>query len=1365
MEKEKLGQTILDQNMSEENCCLSGSFGESTETNSSIDSSMYLTLVQLSKYLTDNGLQLNYPNKITDEQREQIMNLIEKLLEELKANGKDPSLRIGPGPRYYHAYRVITFALLVLQQSNKEYYDQLQKNYDSLLQNSISFESTSTLDTTRSTAKTESAVIDFTDNELIEKANQLVKYLIEYFKLPSSTTIDDALSQIKLSHILDPSGKDDRIRLLQQENQRLVGMIQTPATKFESTTSSEKTDELVKCLIEYFKLPASTTVDDALSQIKLLHILNPSDKDDQIRALQQENQRLISMIPTPSTNLDSSIQNNSNLGESEINFKQDNEKLQNEISQLRAEADSYNRTLSERENTIKELTNQIVSLKEQANHNDSNDAKLFVLETDNNVLQLKVNDLQEENKRRKEKGHDLHNKLKLLKQEYQNQQVEIESLKMQNDKLQVDLDECKAQLQTNQNNSDSVDLEAKDTEIQRLNQALDELALQQEETIQDLSTENDLKNRLYSLLQKQNLVIAELETKNSELIKSENEKSERFKQLQQVYNNAMKEKENKQSEDDVISNLVNLVKSKTENPEISDQILPILNGNETTTEKVNKIFSLLFDNANLITPSQGEVEDQKSLESRNKRLLIYVCNLAHFIDQLANSQDIQDWFIGDSTPDIRSKLIAEVTHIESYMKANNILEGNEEISEIFAHFPAFIKSKLEKNGVFQAENYNEYIAIIQMFILANEILTKFSEELQSRGTLLMGEMKTMSNELQRLNNSINEKIEDATFELNNKNMNLENDNQKLSEKIEKVQNLLRQASTEPSIDKDLLFKCLGILSESSEFPDLDEEEDFPEKSAIPNKQIEDYIKALENKIHQILANQDQVNEEYSSHVSQLVKNVQDLQDENSKLHESRLESENSQIEKIGELEEEIESLKEQLETLLTEHKNIKEENANLKNLNEEQMKHIGEIGELREKEKSQLKKELEDKYQKEMEELQTAINDLQKLIEEKENTTKEQMKALQDQAKEDVKRLQTDVEIQTKRANEIRGHYEPILADLRTKLSESRTHENNSQDELLRTTSELKELKSQLSTARVDAKMLQMKLNAAEEKMKREKKLTETQYSMKVLTLETEHQNKIDNLKSEMEQKNHNLLVKICEMFKEFVDFGEVISPESVVNLLNRVSDKINQSSKRDAELLKANNEINEAKSILKAQPNSSLLQSATSAAKKLDDFEKRKKKMEDEAKEIELAAKKARISLNSAEQSKEWEDWAKRMSSVVSDNFSVSKNGSEIRFVIEEALMNSIGQRQIWRRIDILRAEKQLLMSNILRNALKSKIQPELSLTTLLGVIIPIRRLQKLSGHLKCAISIPKLDNGVKKATKEDKKYNWPILATKFQN
>lgn len=1302
MEKEKLGLTILEQNMSEENCCLSGSQCEYPDTSSSFESSMYLNLVQLSKYLEENGLNIDITKELTDEQHLQIMLLVEKLLDDLKSNGKEPSLRIGPGPRYYHVYRVITYALLVLEHSNKEIYDKLKSSYDSLLQTTTTYESTPTFSSTKSEISTPSNIqfIDTTDKEAEEKTNQLIKYLIEYFNLPADTTIYDVLSQIKISHLINPEEKDDRIHALEAENRRLVGMIQTPTIIFDSNETPKIPD--AKPVVDVYKI----------------------------------------------------VEDNNN--------KNEIEKLKSEISLLKAQLESSQQNEKSKSSMITDLTEQISKLKDQVNRNDSNDAKIFVLETDNNVLQMKVNDLTEDNKRKRDKNRDLHNKIKLLKQEYQNQQVEIESLKMQNDKLQVDLDESQAQLRLKLNNSASeADLEAKNAEISKLNVALDELAEQQQDTLNDLATENDTKNRLYSLLQKQNLVVADLENQISDMRKQVEEKTERCKQVQQKLNEVIKQnEENKCNHQEVVYKLLEFIESLQENNEILNLVSGILKNNQNNTDKIIKSFEILYNNSGKLL-NQNKTEDEKSLQSKNERLLVYICNLVHFIDQVANSQDIQDWLIGDSLPDFRSKLLAQVTHIETFMKANKLFDENQEIADIFAHFPQFIKSNFEKNGMFANENCNEYIAIIQMFTLANEILAKFSEELQNRGQMLMGEMKTMSNELQRLNDNINEKIEDATFELNSKLMTAQNDFEVLSDKVAKAQNLLRKESTNPYANNTLNFKLLGILSSQTEFPEEEEDAEFLDE--IPNKQLQDYIKALESKIHQILENQQHVDEEYTSQISDLQKDIEELQNEKDILAEQKSDIENFNLEKIHELEEEIEGLKNQLEKLLEDYEMVKAENAELKATTEEQLKHISEIGELRKKEKAQQKAELEANYQKELKELQDAMNDLQKLFEEKEQQTKEEMKLMTNQAKEDQKRYQSEIEMQTKRANEIRNHYEPILADLRTKLSDARMHETQAQDELFRVTSENKDLKSQLSSTRVDAKMLQMKLNASEEKMKREKKLAETQFSMKLLAMETDSQNKFDNYKADMEAKNHALFVKVCELFKEFVDFGEAISSESVYNLLKRVSDKLNKSAKRDADLQKLFNEQTEVRNLLKIAPGQSVIQGVSAAAAKCDEFEKRKKKLEEDEKEVSDALKKARVNLSTTENSKEWEEWAKRMSAIVSENFSSTKNNQEIRFTLEEALMNSIGQRQIWRRIDILRAEKQLLQSNMIRNALKANKQPELSLTTMMSVVIPIRRLQKLSGHLKCAISIPKLDGSMpKKQTKEDKKYTWPILVTK---
>ena len=90
------------------------------------------------------------------------------------------------------------------------------------------------------------------------------------------------------------------------------------------------------------------------------------------------------------------------------------------------------------------------------------------------------------------------------------------------------------------------------------------------------------------------------------------------------------------------------------------------------------------------------------------------------------------------------------------------------------------------------------------------------------------------------------------------------------------------------------------------------------------------------------------------------------------------------------------------------------------------------------------------------------------------------------------------------------------------------------------------------------------------------------------------------------------------------------------------------------------------------------------------------------------------------------------------------------------------VRQRQLWRRIDILRCEKAIFLSGMLRASSNSRRKP--TLTSLLAVVVPILRLQKSSGHLKCSVSIPKVDESQKSTKRSDKgnhKKKWPILTT----
>ena len=287
--------------------------------------------------------------------------------------------------------------------------------------------------------------------------------------------------------------------------------------------------------------------------------------------------------------------------------------------------------------------------------------------------------------------------------------------------------------------------------------------------------------------------------------------------------------------------------------------------------------------------------------------------------------------------------------------------------------------------------------------------------------------------------------------------------------------------------------------------------------------------------------------------------------------------------------------------------------------------------------------------------------------------------------------------------------------------------------------------------------MTESKLTALEERTKREKALLEGQTKIKVLNLENQYETDIEALKLEMKQNVRNILVRVCEVFKRFYDFREQITEESVVRLLEKVTSLMTDLEAKNDEYKASHENLDRVCQILGARS----VQDALSQLPVLLSARTQFEQLEQEVKECLGTAKDrktAEATVSRLEQELNvWTLWAKRLHAMATEEFSIRKSPQSLRFVIEEALMSAIGQRQVWRRMEILRTEKQILTENDRAVLARSDSDSPISLRSQVAAFVAIYRLQKLSGHVHCFVTHP-LPPGVERVKRKQQTPTVPI-------
>ncbi|OHT05426.1 viral A-type inclusion protein [Tritrichomonas foetus] len=980
------------------------------------------------------------------------------------------------------------------------------------------------------------------------------------------------------------------------------------------------------------------------------------------------------------------------------------EKSENNDQNNDQEIETISNTREAQKMKIQLMQKEINALK-LVNHEENINAKIYLLETDINSLNLQNQALSDELSKQKEKNRTLSQELLNSSNDIKSKMIALESLQMQMNQITIERDELKNTLDVQKTLLNDPSLLTKDDQINGMNKIFQELSKQIENMTEELTDLSQSRNNLLSIVQKQNEAIDLYDMKLNALNDKKANHSQKTKKESEIF--YVLNDINNLTENDEIKEIL-FDKSKDERIRIFDAFSYLLNQIHTLGKTKDEM------KEKIISDSQNaeikEYDDKvNELKKENERLCKYLITNLCFLDKITNSSEIQDWLItGQNTNEIREALIAQCKRVESFIKQRSI----ECDDLVFSDIPKFISQNLD-----EIADKSELVISLQQSSLINDVLRKYLLKVEEQMETLTEEARMMKYELSHTESS----IEDSTLSLRDE-LDLEKlNNQKLEEEIRTIRDKLKGELSHIEKAK-IVYKAGKALK-------------------IKNKHSNEYVILLEAKVQEEKKKNDEITKEITRITDEAKNAMHVLKKQIISLQE-----------KINEEDKKSADLRHQYEIS---QKSLNEEKEKSKHIIEDNAKLNSTISEL-----SNVIKGFNDSKQKEIEaitdELAAAANEKMEILKDEIRTKNSRLQILEEEYKTKMKemkkehklltfQLQNELEAQTKRATEIRNHFEPILEESRKKLNECREKYNSNLEKIQIYENEIKQLKTDLASSRIETKMNLMKLTANEEKMKRDKSLFETQLKMKIMSLETYYNALIEKTKTQHDNKLHDFLVKISGEFKEFVDFNEPITFESTTAMLQSARKMLDLSNAKVSGLEKYLEEIGDIKTVLEVSRDSEVIPAITTLVKKVNDISKNKH--ENNINKNQTLPKEA-VKIN--EEIKKWEKWAKRLHSIITDEFSAQKSPKELQFVIEEALMSSIGQRQIWRHVEILRSEKHILeklnLNSIQLKVNKSgnnlnKINRELEIKqpdmlTLSLCFTAIYRLQKLSGHLHGAIT-----------------------------
>ena len=437
--------------------------------------------------------------------------------------------------------------------------------------------------------------------------------------------------------------------------------------------------------------------------------------------------------------------------------------LQKQIIDLQNENENL------KEKFEKKFTNSTSRNKEdehqQNNNNNRTDEKILNPEAFNQEASDQIIELQKECYLLKEKQKDFikiiarsENESKAAKEVAQNLQIELDKLNAENFNKN-----CKNQENENQEIKrlqNKINYLKKDN--QTLKESVDKLSSELSLTSNELNQENEEKNKLFLSIQKLNVLLSKSES-NIEIIKDQNQKL--LEENKKLKNQIIQCEKSNKNENNVDSNDVTILSGFydfiSEIPDNTTQLqmrnyllqedMPVSDRILACCRHLNQFLQQILDQNQIIEQTKlKKIQDsisQKS-NSQNNRLIQYINDLYHFISNIANSTQIQDWMFDSNDRNIRQELQSESSRVELFLVQNNLLQKydpNQE-NDSFLNFSNHIIKTFDSINLNNNEESKELLLILRQCSLANDILRKYSSCLSLKIQDLISQQKEIKNE-------------------------------------------------------------------------------------------------------------------------------------------------------------------------------------------------------------------------------------------------------------------------------------------------------------------------------------------------------------------------------------------------------------------------------------------------------------------------------------------------------------------------------------------------------------------------------------------------------------------------------------------
>lgn len=752
---------------------------------------------------------------------------------------------------------------------------------------------------------------------------------------------------------------------------------------------------------------------------------------------------------------------------------------------------------------------------------------------------------------------------------------------------------------------------------------------------------------------------------------------------------------------------------------LKDESVPYKERISSSLEIINDLF-------------KGEKKPNVELEEQielNRILRQALNNEFIFIQKLANSKDVAEWLNEYVEPEkIRKMLVSQALKINNFISKNalGLLESSTTLDFLGIDVdPDEVNEKmesvLEKYANSKSNEVQELFIVFAESVVANDVLRRFGFEAQQQCQKLNDLVKSSKAELEREKAIIQEEKE----EFENK---CRAQVQREVLKRLKLESIISNSSSNAkgSDKEDLIVKAREIMSQDEMEDDKD-----PEIYSIEEKEreiisLKDEIRSNEQKYKELKSKSEKTLSELNEYAEKLKKEKKDIESQYSK--------------KVSELAKQVNDLEYKFSKVQEENATNLNKTAELSTENQNLLEKLKETADKYKQEYVNAKSS----YESEIKKLKEQNEGLQIAFEQGKTITANEITKMRKQFKEKYENLNDQLRSVTRQSDAKNS----VLDEMKQQLDNSQSTIDQLNEGREKLNQQIRTLQSSLKKIEIEKKIVDSKLHAKDESIKREKMMLETNKRMQALSQKSQYESMIETIKAENAAKEKNFYAKVVKVFKEFYDFKKQMTEETILELLQKVRDYINTQKLSGFTAQKALETIEKIHEFLGTPKNANVLTSVKELKARNESLDEKIQSMINDQK----AKQNQRVISKQNASAKEWDDWARRIGQIATGRVCTMLRANEVRTIVEEAVLENTESTRNTRKCDMLRSEKKILLelSPMMKYGNhKTQMQRKCDLRCLVIICSAIKRIQKLSGHPTIALKLQKISND--QATKKN--------------